>query len=235
MINLKYIVTGTGRCGTLFMANLLTSMGYPCTHEAIFTPYGIEKARKIIKEIEPAKSSEISRGENLSDYEIDIVAESSYMAAPFLDQFDAQVIHVVRNPTDVVASMISDDFNNFTNPFPTHFYEMPDHKKYEDFMYGHLEELWQEMPQIDRCCLFYVRWNQMIEKKSKNAIFHRIEDGPEKIKDLLGFTGECYDNKKCNSRPSSKWSISDIQTRNVRKELESIMERYNYKPRKIIY
>jgi hypothetical protein len=130
---------------------------------------------------------------------------------------------------------MGNDFNNFSNPFPTHFDEMPGHKKYEDFMYKHVDELWREMPQLDRCCLFYVRWNQMIEKKSKKAIFHRIEDGTDKIKDFFGFKEECYDNKRCNSRASLKWSISDIQTKSVRSELEAMMERYRYKSRKIIY
>lgn len=236
MINLKYIVTGTGRCGTLFMANLLTSMGYPCAHEAIFTPKGIEKAKKIIKKIEPAISSRISREENLSDYELEIVAESSYMAAPFLKEFDAKVIHVVRNPMDVVASMTGPFFRLFENQRPVQAKELPERIIYEKFIYGHLEELEQKMSQIERCCLFYIRWNQMIEKSGKCVLRHRIEDDVHKIKELLGFKGEkCYENKKCNSKISSIWSVSDISNTSIKKELLNIMEKYGYMPQRKLH
>ncbi|NBT57388.1 hypothetical protein EBT16_01245 [bacterium] len=233
MIDLKYIVAGTGRCGTLFMANLLTSMGFPCTHEAIFTPEGLERAKRVIGQAEPAVSSRISRGENLSDYELDIVAESSYMSAPFLKKFDAKVIHVVRNPSGVVASMIGDSFKNFTNPHPTHIEDFPDHLAHEEFMYEHVDELRQEMSQIDRCCLFYIRWNEMIEKSGRVAIRHRIEDGTDELKELFGFKGKCYDNTKCNSLPSSTWSFSDIQSKSIKNDLFDMMSRYGYKNHKI--
>jgi hypothetical protein len=233
MIDLKYIVTGTGRCGTLFMANFLTSMGFPCTHEAIFTPEGVDKAKRVLKQDEPAISSRISRGDNLSDYELKIVAESSYMAAPFLKQFDAEVIHVVRNPAGVVASMIGDSFRNFTNSHPTHIPDFPDHILYEEFMYEHVNELRGEMPQIDRCCLFYIRWNEMIEKSGRVIFRHRIEDGTEELKSLFKFDGECYYNTKCNSKPSSSWSFSDIQSKSIKNELFDIMSRYGYRIHKI--
>lgn len=233
MIDLKYIVTGTGRCGTLFMANLLTSMGFPCTHEAIFTPHGIDKAKRVIGKAEATISSKISRGNNLSDYELEIVAESSYMAAPFLKEFDAKVIHVVRNPMGVVASMISDSFKNFTNPHPTHIPEFPDHILHEEFVYHHVDQLRQKMTQIDRCCLFYVLWNEMIEKSGKVTVRHRIEDGTDRIKKLFKFEGECYGDTKCNSKPSSTWSFSDIQSKPVKNRLFDMMSRYGYKSHKI--
>lgn len=233
MIDLKYIVTGTGRCGTLFMANLLTSMGFPCTHEAVFTPYGVEKAKRVIAKTEPAISSKISRGYNLSDYELEIVAESSYMAAPFLKQFDAKVIHVVRNPYGVVASMISDSFKNFTNPHPTYLPEFPDHILHEEFMYDHVDALRKKMTQIERCCLFYVLWNEMIEKSGKVVIRHRIEDKTDQLKNFFKFEGECYGDTKCNSKPSSIWSFSDIQSKPIKNRLFDMMSRYGYKTHKI--
>lgn len=234
MIDLKYVVTGTGRCGTLFMANLLTSMGFPCTHEAIFTPGGLEKAKRVIRQAEPAISSKISRGENLSDYELQIVAESSYMAAPFLKEFETKVIHVVRNPIGVVSSMIGDSFKNFMNSYPTNIPEFPDHILYEEFIYKHVNDLRNEMSQLDRCCLFYIRWNEMIEKSGKVLMRHRIEDGTDELKKFFGFSGKCYENTKCNSRPShSDWSFSDIQSRSVKTELLEIMSRYGYKNHKI--
>ena len=45
-MNLKYLVTGTGRCGTVYMARILTSIGIPCGHETIFDYRGTRGARK---------------------------------------------------------------------------------------------------------------------------------------------------------------------------------------------
>jgi hypothetical protein len=36
MIKLDYLVAGTGRCGTVYMARLLTSLGINCLHEGVF-------------------------------------------------------------------------------------------------------------------------------------------------------------------------------------------------------
>jgi hypothetical protein len=230
MVDLKYLVTGTGRCGTLFMSNLLTSMGFPCTHEAIFTPNGIGWAMRAIAGEEPIINSKISRGDCLSDGKSEIVAESSYMAAPFLDQLDLEVIHVVRNPIKVVASLIGDGFKNFANSSPTHIEEHPDHIMYETFMYNNLPELSEEMPQLDRGCLFYIRWNNMIEKSGKVKLFHRIEDDITKVKEFFGYNGtEVYSNKKCNSvKLSKKWRIGDIKSTKIRSEMIEIIDKYGY-------
>ena len=86
MKKLQYVVTGTGRCGTVFLANLLTSVAIPCGHESIFTNWGIEEARARLEGQAPIWISAISRaacGDWLPD--ADIAADSSYMAAPFLD------------------------------------------------------------------------------------------------------------------------------------------------------
>ncbi len=232
MVDLKYLVTGTGRCGTLFMSNLLTSAGFPCTHEAIFTPDGLEWANKVMAGEEPIVNSKISRGDCLSDAKAkeEIVAESSFMAAPFVQQINADIIHVVRNPMKVVGSMIGDVFKNFSNPHPTHFEEIPDHITYEKFIYDHLPELSEEMSQIDRGCLFYLLWNRMIEESGKVKFFHRIEDDTTKLREFIGYKeAEWYSNKKCNSFSSSKkLRIQDIKSPRIRDEMADIMKRYGY-------
>lgn len=238
MIDLKYIVTGTGRCGTLFMANLLTSMGYPCSHEAFFTTEGLEWANAVARGEQPVANSEISVGDNLSDYETEIVAESSYMAAPFLKEVKGEVVHVVRNPFGVVGSLIGDGFKQFSACEPTDFEEDPAHLKYEEFMYRHLPELREEMTQLDRGCLYYIRWNEMIEKSGKVCLFHRVEDGPDKVKKFFNFNGECYDNTSCNSAThlcaSRKWHLADVQKTEIREDMVKMMMRYGYKLNPVI-
>ena len=229
-MELKYVVTGTGRCGTLFMANLLTSMGLPCTHEAVFTTEGWDYAWEVMNDFKPAINSRISRGDNLSDYEIDTVAESSYMAAPFLGRLNAGVIHVVRNPFKVVGSLVGHGFRQFSQNSPTDFEDDPYHFAYEKFIYENLPELSDECSQVDRACLFYVRWNEMIEKSGKVELFHRIEDGTEPIKRHFRFEGECYENKTCNSaaEKSRRWSFSEIKNQDLRVRFLEITERYGY-------
>ena len=225
------IVTGTGRCGTVFMANALTSMGWPCGHEAVFGTEGIERAREIVQGKSPPDNSPISKSEEILSEGADLVGDSSYMAAPFLREFDATVIHVVRNPIFVVASMIGEFFRNFSQPFPTDFEDQPDHLRYESFIYRHVSELSEDIPQIDRACLFYIRWNEMIESSGKVDLFHRIEDPIDKVKKLFLFKGDCYSNSHCNSLSSSskRWRLSQIWDAKIRKEMKDIMKRYGYK------
>lgn len=229
-MELKYIVTGTGRCGTLFMANLLTSMGHPCTHEAVFTTEGWEHAWNVINGFKPAINSRISRGDNLSDYEMDSVAESSYMAAPFLARMSVKVIHVVRSPLKVISSLVGDGFRQFSESWPTDFEDDPHHFDYERFIYENLPELAGESNQIDRACLFYVRWNEMIEASGRVDLFHRIEDGPAKVKQYFNFGGECYGNTKCNSAEdqSRKWSPSQIKNPRLKERFLDMAARYGY-------
>ena len=59
---MRVLITGTGRCGTGWMARALTAAGAPCGHEAAFT----------------------ARGHGDCDW----VAESSWLAAPYLDRLD---------------------------------------------------------------------------------------------------------------------------------------------------
>lgn len=230
MVDLKIVVTGTGRCGTVFMANLLTSMGWPCGHEAVFGPYGMERAREILAGGLPPENSPISRSGTIFSEGIPIVGDSSYMSAPFLKEIDATVVHLVRNPINVVASLIGGVFRNFSGREPADFEDAPDHILYESFMYKHVGELGDEMPQLDRGCLFYLRWNEMIEGSGRVDIRHRIEDPTDRIAKLMGGVGWGYDDVRCNSFADSSrmWSISEIESPKIRAGIRDAMKRYGY-------
>lgn len=230
-MQIEYIVTGTGRCGTLFMANLLTSMGILCGHEAVFTPRGMDWASLVLNGKRNARSSFISAGDNLSDTcEGEMIADSSYMAAPYLNKIDAKVIHVVRNPINVVSSMIGDAFRNFKNTKPTHFSDLREHHRHEKFIYDNLKDLEKEMPQIDRACLFYVGWNRMIEDSTKIVLRHRIEDEVSEIKKLFSYEGETYENTSCNSfaDQNKEWSFEEIESSAIRSDIEEMAKKYGY-------
>jgi hypothetical protein len=226
---LKYVVTGTGRCGTLFMANLLTSMGIPCGHEAVFTTKGMDWATMVMMGRRFPRNSLISRGNNLSDYEVEIAADSSFMAAPFLGRVGCPVIHVVRNPIKVVASMTGGAFRNFTGASPAYFDDIPEHNRHEKFIYDHLPQLRGEMPQLDRACLFYLGWNRMIEEHHGVTLRHRIEDEVGEVKKALRFVGKAYDDRECNSfGMHNEWTPEDLESKEIRSELEEMMTRYGY-------
>lgn len=226
-MKLKILVTGTGRCGTNFVANLLTSIGLPCGHEAFFGPKGIDFAMEAISDKQKPENSEISkRGEILSDG-MKLVADSSYMAAPFIGEFDCPVIHVVRNPIEVISSFLSKPFLYFMSPHPT----MPEYRfVYEEFIYKHLPELAQKMPKSDRAALYYIRWNEMIEHSGRVELRHRIEDSPSAIVELIGHSGDFYFNSRCNSFSLDKkrWNPNRIKDHRIKKDLMDIMKRYGY-------
>lgn len=209
------------------MANYLTSAGIPCSHEAVFTMNGIHYATGVLHGHEKVVSSKISRGDNLSDYEMDIVADASYMAVPFLGDFPgAKVIHVVRSPKRVVSSFMG--FEYFTKPFPVEHQSNPDHIRYERFIYDNLPELAEDMPQLDRACLYWAGWNEMAEHRGSVGYRHKIEDPTEGLDEFLGSKGS-YSNKGCNSaKPGPKWSLSQIQRPDIRRRVKELAKRYGY-------
>ena len=119
MINLKYIITGTGRSGTLFFSRFFNSIGIICGHESIFTNDGLLNAFKRLKNNLPIINSEISKIYD-NNWTIDIkniMADSSYMSAPYIDNqlfLKTTIIHIIRNPINVILSFIN-TFNYFSD------------------------------------------------------------------------------------------------------------------------
>lgn len=234
-MELKYLVVGTGRCGTVFMARLLTSLGIPCGHESIFNWQGIEYAVKILSgEYMPClshastvtwKDGECHDEVNWLEDMTSIQAESSYLSAPYLQHDFLQkvkIIHVVRDPVKVVHSFCH--HINYFNTEPK--------TAWEDFIYNQLPELKTSMPRHDRACLYYIMWNEMIEK-AKISFFHRIENGPKPVMDFLGQYSESpFSNTEVNTY--KRWSkehfnIHLIQSKEIRERFVNIGRKYGYK------
>lgn len=230
-MKLRYLVTGTGRCGTVFLARLLTSLGVPCGHETIFDWRGIEVAHKRLAGDERLQLSYCSTVRwndgiwtPLPSWLPDInqiAAESSYMAAPYLQDeclAETTVVHVVRNPLRVV--------NSFCNHID-YFQSGNANNSYEQFIYTHWPELRAEMPPYDRACLFYVRWNQMI----KASLFHRIEDDPKILTDKLGLGVPVIHDKTINTMKKKgikAFALQDIQSEEIRQEFVALGKSYGY-------
>jgi hypothetical protein len=237
-MRLKYIITGTGRCGTVYLARVLTELEILCGHEAIFDCYGIDVALDRIKGERPLKLSDVSMmkfegthcsviPEWLPDIN-EIVADSSYLAAPYLQLFDVDFIHLVRDPIKVVNSFCN-YINYFKHPYPSDPYGMV----YEEFVYKYVPELHKPMTQYERACLYYVRWNQMIEKnlEGKKFIFHRIEDNLQPVLEFVGASGDVrFTDTKVNSfeKTGKTFSLNDIKNSPLKRDFIDMGRRYGY-------
>lgn len=236
-MNLQYLVVGTGRCGTLFLAKFLTSIGIPCGHESIFTLGGFETVLKRIHGLENITMSGISLSKGESEWTDPqfIVADSSYMAAPFLDRpilATTKVIHVVRNPIEVINSYCNHIFH-FKYAMPVQTFSM----QYEKFNYNNIPELKQEMPMYDRAALFYIRWNRMIEDKlaGRSHLFVRIE---KDLRSVLAYVGQprpnyskLFQDSKANTyeKPGiEKFTFDMIQSDYIKSELQEVAKNYGY-------
>lgn len=231
-MNLKLLITGTGRCGTVYMARWLTQLGIPCGHESIFDWRGLDLAKKRINGEEKPVLSFCSTSRKTLDGEWDdiprwlddvesIQAESSYMAAPFLDQLKGlKILHITRHPVKVINS-----FCNYIDYFKSHVAD----NQYESFIYKYLPELTMELPtSYDRCALFYILWNRMIEPYAD--LRWPIEGDPRIVTDWLGIEGQPFENKKINTfkKDALPFHIHQLQDRWIREELIKIIYDYGY-------
>lgn len=82
----RFVVTGSGRCGTRYASELLTAAGVPCGHEVAH--------------------SHVHRGQ----WPDGMMADSSWMAATMLDVVTAPVVLLARHPLAVVRSFVEIGF-----------------------------------------------------------------------------------------------------------------------------
>jgi hypothetical protein len=91
-MKLDYIATsGTGHCGTKYVAKLLTSIGIPCGHEYIITRDG----RNWTPRPQGASTGRIK-------------ADSSHLLRLYVNQplfIDVPVIHIIRDPLATISSL----------------------------------------------------------------------------------------------------------------------------------
>jgi hypothetical protein len=168
-MKLKYLVTGTGRCGTLNMAHNLTKAGASCGHESIFDVKGIDTAKKRLNGEIKIHASDISTNFGNKEIWFDpllIQADASYMAAPFLKDEVLEgtaIIHLTRDPLKVISSFIKN----------LGYFETLN-TDWEKFMCNNVPSIANYGTAIERACEYYIKWNQMILEHA--AFKHNIED-----------------------------------------------------------
>ena len=173
---LKYIITGTPRSGTGFMSQLMTSAGIPIGHEMFFGMPGH------------------------GYYPTNAQGDSSWMAVPFIHNFDATVIHIVRNPIDNIASLIHrETFNS----------EREKSSIYTFFKTIRLPSL-SRFEGMDKYLAFYLDWNKEIDLVENVKV--KMEDITKDPKPFLDELGIQYDTEKLFNK---KYNASNNPTPNL--------------------
>lgn len=171
------IVTGTGRCGTNYIANVLTSAGILCGKESIFN--------KTLR------------------FKPELKADSSWYAAAYLDRYTSgnlpTLVHLIRHPLDVIRGWLF-DFESYFSA-----YGSGKERPGDTFILDGAPKIREAECCTDRCILFYCEWNKKIEsyKDVFPYILHRVEDDVESLLEKLGieYTPEkLFSDKKCNTR-----------------------------------
>jgi len=177
-----------------------------CGHESVFTLKGI---------VSRPQTSPISvKHEKWGFIPRKVVADSSYMAAPYLSHEilkNTTIIKLTRNPLDVVSSFVF-AFGYFKHKEPKN--------KWEKFIFSHKPEVWGESSPVERGLRYYIEWNKMIDPYSH--ITHKIEDNIELLLKKLDISPSetMFCDKKCNTRKKKlfKWETVNSELKSELKE-----------------
>lgn len=158
---MRRLIVGTGRSGTRYSSNLLTAAGLRCGHEEVYAYRGVLRDRPV----------------DWGSFD----AEASWMAVPDLPTVDAAAALVVRNPLDVVTSMMSLNWFAPTRKVPTRIARK------------HRPEILAEKSRADRCLALWWHWNISAVPYVRGVV--RLEDlgpggeGVVRLLDLLDVDG----------------------------------------------
>lgn len=199
---LEILVTGTGRCGTGFIAKLLTSAGCRCTHEQVFNPMGWGNALEQMRLMEERA-------------EWGWTADASWCGSVYLDRPELDgvtIVHLVRHPKKVLDSFLRE------------------YKANHPYYNAHYHWLTKRLPEMQtyktpegKAACKVLRLNELIDAHAN--VFHRIEDDPRELLDKLGIDWqdkELFNNPEHNAHPGR--AESDVTIADLPEELQGPME-----------
>jgi len=205
---LDFIVTGTGRCGTGYIAKVLTSAGAKCTHEGVFNLQGWGAAIEKV---------DLRREHRWWGWR----GDSSWLAAPFLGRpelDDLTVVHLVRHPEKVIRSYLRLMGYGYYGP-------------YFRWMAQFIPEIERYDKPDERAAYWYIRLNEMVEARAN--LFHRIEDDARELLDKLqiDYEGkELFSDTSYNHRTGfgpAKFDLEELPD-SLRDRLVKMADRYGY-------
>lgn len=129
---MRLLITGTGRCGTLWLTKALVSLGIPCKHEIAY--------------------SLTQHGEGSWE------AECSWLAAPYLNALanDTYVVHLVRNPLATIRSRLAWGTFRDSARVPAR------RRLRGDFAIRHCPQIATGETELARNAIHWAEWNQLI-------------------------------------------------------------------------
>lgn len=168
----KIVVTGCGRAGTQYAAQLLGNLGVPCSHEKVY-----------VHDLDPTDPDPAKVERRwVAD------AEASWLAAPFLAFHgvpkDAVIWHQLRDPLKVIrcwhSHRILSDFNHV----------QPPPAAVQEFVFRHLPEC-SKGDDLERCVKYVLGWTRMLLKLTgANVLRYRVEKlTPRSLRSLLFCSG----------------------------------------------
>ena len=200
---LDVIVVGTGRCGTGYMAKLLTGMGIPCGHESIFTFRGIEEAKFRLLHPNQIKFSHCM-----------LVRENIW----------TDPVSIVADPIDVINSFVT-DVGYFANNWI--------YNDFENFINKNLPMVYEnDYDAINRAALYFLEWNNLIFKNclDKKHILFKIENSKkDSILKFLSKKQSRYVSVRTNSWDQNKlkFSIKHLSSK-IQNRIIDFCKKYKY-------
>lgn len=184
----RFVVTGTGRSGTGFIAAVLAEAGLRCGHETLFGP----RTRRV-----PPFDA--------------LDGDISWLAAPFVGALPpgTVVLHQLRDPVEVVSSWVGLRFLHERGPYsflrasgpPRLLYHEVQTRlrrargersfvarDFERFVLRHEPSVGEGATTVDRCLRYWVRWNERVEAEAASApvayLRYRVEDVADRWHEL---------------------------------------------------
>jgi len=195
----KWLITGTGRCGTGYVANVLQSVGFNCGHEAVFTLGGVGYAQKTMHEFD---------------------GDASWLAVPYLDDpllADVGVVHLVRHPKAVVDSMLNMEL-----------WTSEDYSGYHLFAHNHCPEMAQWKRPADVATAFCHNWCAKIAPNIVWHIEDDVRGLLDLMRIPFRHVVRLFDDKQFNTRPGdSDVRLTDLPPV-LQKKMVTLCERYGY-------
>jgi len=218
------VVTGTGRCGTGYIMQVLNSVGVKCTHEGIFAPYHTAVGPVVPPGLVTDEEILDRARTRLRNAWWGWQGESSWMAVPYLDLpelKDMVVVHLVRDPKKTIDSQLHQGGFETKGPLSSLFYE---------FQLEHEPGLKDLETPLERAAYFYTRWNERIEPHAD--ILWRVEDDVQGLLDFLeiDYQGqELFSDTSYNTygKPRVDADLNALPEP-LRGELRKMTERYGY-------
>lgn len=244
MNGLDFIVTGTGRCGTVSVAKHLSSIGLMCGHETVFHADSLQLAkwRWNHRRLQPSVVS-THELENQTWKETcrwfdpnKMIGDCSLMAAPFLSDPElatTRKVLLVRNLKKVVLSFI-EKLNYFSHNDVGHSSHTENNKVIQRFLTSHLRKIDDYDDQFHRTVEYVVGWIEMILNQIDQELFvQRIEDPFLPLNRLLGNDSIDKRPQRYNQlgtyKPNGKL-FQKILCAHLSKRFHDLQKRFGYEP-----